>query len=140
MIFQKYSQNFQCQNFKIILPHGHRLNQYIYDSFCTSTAIDVLYAIKLGRHKCDASKEPQPPQSAGSCLISKDAPAASLENAAYGNEMQLTDMRDLLEDEYHFQEQDNPSLAGVGKTTPQNTCDAKPAKVLTIRLLTVTMA
>ncbi len=39
--------------------------------------------------------------------------------------MHLTNTRDLSEDEYHFQEWDNPSWSGVGKTTPQNTCDAK---------------
>ncbi len=35
------------------------MKQYIYDSFCTSTVIDVLDAIKLDGYKCDTSKEPQ---------------------------------------------------------------------------------
>ncbi len=52
----------------------------------------------------DINLEPQPLQSAGSCLILQEFPAASLENVADGNEMYLMDMRNLLEYEYHFQE------------------------------------
>ncbi len=54
--------------------------------------------------RCNISKEPQAPQSKGSCLILKEFPAASLENVADGNEMHLTDTSHFSEDENHFQE------------------------------------
>ncbi len=96
------------------------LKQYIYDSFHKSTTIDVLGCYQI--RWTDLKRGPN-------SLVQFSVLTKCIWRI-WGTCPKMSIV---------FRSMTIHKPTGVGKETPQNTCDAKPAIVFTIRLLSVTM-